>query len=81
MKALQGTGVALITPFNEDLSVDFDGLKNLIEHVSTHVDYLVVHGTTGETATTTTTEKKQIFDFIKANNTMAVIGNFLLVSH
>lgn len=68
MKALQGTGVALVTPFKEDLSVDFEGLKRLIAHVSTHVDYLVVHGTTGEAATTTTEEKKAIFDFVKANN-------------
>ena len=68
MKALQGTGVALVTPFKEDLSVDFEGLKRLIIHVSAHVDYLVVHGTTGEAATTTTEEKKAIFDFIKENN-------------
>ncbi|GAB5523802.1 MAG: 4-hydroxy-tetrahydrodipicolinate synthase [Roseivirga sp.] len=69
MEALHGTGVALVTPFNDDLSVDFDGLKRLIEHVSPVVDYLVVHGTTGETATTTSAEKKAIFDFVKANNT------------
>lgn len=69
MRALQGTGVALVTPFNDDLSVDFDGLKKLIEHVSPSVDYLVVHGTTGESATTTSAEKKAIFDFIKAHNT------------
>lgn len=68
MKVLQGTGVALVTPFNEDLSVDFDGLKNLIKHVSSDVDYLVIHGTTGEAATTTSEEKNAIFDFIKANN-------------
>ncbi|MCE7993227.1 MAG: 4-hydroxy-tetrahydrodipicolinate synthase [Roseivirga sp.] len=69
MRALQGTGVALITPFNEDLSVDFDGLKNLLKHVSKAVDYLVIHGTTGEAATTTQEEKTAIFDFIRNNNT------------
>lgn len=68
MKALQGTGVALVTPFNEDLSVDFDGLKRLIKHVSSDADYLVVHGTTGESTTTTSAEQKAIFDFVKANN-------------
>lgn len=69
MIALQGTGVALVTPFNDDLSVDFDGLKKLIAHVSPSVDYLVVHGTTGESATTTSAEKKAIFDFVKEHNT------------
>lgn len=69
MRALQGTGVALVTPFNEDLSVDFDGLKNLLKYVSKSVDYLVIHGTTGEAATTTQEEKKAIFDFIRNNNT------------
>lgn len=69
MEVLHGTGVALVTPFNEDLSVDFEGLKNLIVHVSPAVDYLVIHGTTGEAATTTSAEKKAIFNFIKANNT------------
>lgn len=68
MKALQGTGVALVTPFNEDFSIDFDGLDRLISHVSPFVDYLVVHGTTGEASTTTFEEKKQIFDFIKSHN-------------
>jgi 4-hydroxy-tetrahydrodipicolinate synthase len=68
MKALQGTGVALVTPFNEDFSIDFDGLERLISHVSPFVDYLVVHGTTGEASTTTFEEKKQIFDFIKSHN-------------
>ena len=50
MKALQGTGVALVTPFSIDGSIDFDGLKNLLEFTGEHVDYFVVLGTTGETA-------------------------------
>ena len=42
MQALRGTGVALVTPFKEDLSIDFDGLSTLIEHcVSGGVNYLV----------------------------------------
>ena len=58
---MRGTGVALVTPFNKELKVDFQGLQKLLEHV-THgrVDYLVVHGTTGEAATTTPEEKSDI---------------------
>ncbi|MBW3469384.1 4-hydroxy-tetrahydrodipicolinate synthase [Arthrospiribacter ruber] len=61
MLKLKGTGVALITPFNEDYSVDFDGLKNVISHVTQGgADYLVVMGTTGESATLTKEEKKEV---------------------
>ena len=68
MKALQGTGVALVTPFSIDGSIDFDGLKNLLEFTGEHVDYFVVLGTTGETATCTKNEKAAILSFIKGNN-------------
>ena len=45
MKELIGTGVALITPFNEDLSIDIEGLKNVLNHsINNGVDYLVVGG-------------------------------------
>jgi 4-hydroxy-tetrahydrodipicolinate synthase len=61
MNAFKGTGVALITPFHEDYSIDFDSLKRLINHViSGGVDYLVILGTTGEAATLTSSEKKII---------------------
>lgn len=61
MNAFKGTGVALITPFHEDYSIDFDSLKRLIDHViSGGVDYLVVLGTTGEATTLTSAEKKQV---------------------
>ena len=61
MNAFKGTGVALITPFHDDHSIDFDSLKRLIDHVvSGGVDYLVVLGTTGESATLTSAEKKQV---------------------
>jgi 4-hydroxy-tetrahydrodipicolinate synthase len=47
-----GTGVALVTPFNNDRSVDYDSLAKVVEHtLSGGVEYLVVLGTTGETAT------------------------------
>jgi 4-hydroxy-tetrahydrodipicolinate synthase len=61
MLNLYGTGVALITPMNEDFSIDFIGLEKLINHVvAGAVDYLVVQGTTGESATMTKAEKKQV---------------------
>lgn len=61
MKELLGTGVALVTPFNEDKSVDFDGLKRLVNfQIDNGVNYLVVLGTTGEPATLTSEEKEQV---------------------
>lgn len=61
MNAFKGTGVALVTPFHDDQTIDFDSLKKLIDHVvSGGVDYLVVLGTTGESATLTSAEKKQV---------------------
>lgn len=87
MNKFQGTGVALVTPFNTDGSVDYNGLKNLINHlVDGGVDYLVSLGTTGETATMTKEEKKKVWAYtaeinnkrlplvagIGGNNTLAV---------
>jgi 4-hydroxy-tetrahydrodipicolinate synthase len=64
MNKFHGTGVALITPFNTDGSVDYEGLKKLINHlVEGGIDYLVSLGTTGETATLTKDEKKKIWEF------------------
>lgn len=70
MNKLTGTGVALITPFNNDLSVDADSLTGLVENlINNGIDYLVVLGTTGEVATLTKDEKKQVIEtVIKANN-------------
>lgn len=65
MTIMKGTGVALITPFKKDLSIDFDALSNIIENcISGGVNYLVALGTTGETATLNETEKNQIYKFI-----------------
>ncbi|KRT15783.1 4-hydroxy-tetrahydrodipicolinate synthase [Pedobacter ginsenosidimutans] len=87
MNKFQGTGVALVTPFNTDGSVDYNGLKNLINHlVDGGIDYLVSLGTTGETATMTKDEKKKVWAYtaeinnnrlplvagIGGNNTLAV---------
>ena len=64
-----GVAPALITPMFADGQVDFQGLKRLIQHVTDGgVDYLVVHGTTGESATTNKNEQKAILDFIKEHN-------------
>lgn len=60
-----GTGIALITPFKKDLSIDFDALSNIIEHcISGGVEYLVALGTTGESVTLTKDEKKKIYQFV-----------------
>lgn len=56
----KGTGVALVTPFNVDGSVDEAGLRKLVDYqVENGTDFLVVHGSTGEAATLTEEEKKQ----------------------
>ncbi len=65
----KGVGVALVTPFTENLDIDFDGLKKLIEFVSEGgSDYLVVNGTTGESPTTNFEEKQALLKFTKENN-------------
>jgi 4-hydroxy-tetrahydrodipicolinate synthase len=64
MNKFHGTGVALVTPFKADGSVDFDGLKNLINYlVDGKVEYLVSLGTTGEASTLNKDEKKKIWEF------------------
>jgi 4-hydroxy-tetrahydrodipicolinate synthase len=68
MKKLYGTGVALVTPFDQSLQVDYKALKKLLRHTAKGVDYYVVMGTTGESATTTPEEKKDILTFVKENN-------------
>jgi len=61
---LKGTGVAIITPFRKDSSIDFLSLEKLINHVLNNgVDYLVVLGTTGEVSTLNRDEKKAILNF------------------
>jgi len=68
MKKLHGTGVALVTPFKSDNSIDFKSLKILLEHTAKGVDYYVVQGTTGESATTTSKEKDAILKYVIENN-------------
>lgn len=86
----KGTGVAIITPFRDDLSIDFKALETLVEYQITNgIDYLVVLGTTGETATLTADEKRAVVDMvidvaagrvpvvigIGGNNTQAVVND------
>ena len=62
---LKGMGVALITPFKEDESIDFEDLSKILEfQIQNGTDYLVVLGTTAETPTLTETEKTQIIRFV-----------------
>lgn len=62
---LKGMGVALITPFKEDETIDFDSLARLVEHqIKNGTDYLVVCGTTAETPTLTEAEKEEIKRFV-----------------
>jgi 4-hydroxy-tetrahydrodipicolinate synthase len=69
MDKITGTGVALITPFNEDFSIDFVSLEKLINHqIDGGVDYLVVMGTTGESVVLSKSEKREVVDFCKKIN-------------
>ncbi len=85
-------GVALITPFKSDKSIDFDAFARLLEYqIKNGVDYLVVLGTTAETPTLTAEERKQVREFVAnrvagrvplvlgigGNNTMGVIDEIL----
>jgi 4-hydroxy-tetrahydrodipicolinate synthase len=88
---LKGTGVALVTPFKKDQSIDFEALENLIEiQIKGGIDYIVTLGTTGESVTLTEKEKVEVFNFtvekvngrlpivigIGGNNTASVIEAF-----
>lgn len=87
-KNLSGTGVAIVTPFNKDGSVDYESLQNLVEHIIVNkVDFIVALGTTSEAATLNEQEKTKVVECvikqtekrvpivigIGGNNTAAVI--------
>lgn len=95
MEKIKGTGVALITPFNVDKTIDYKGLENLLNHViDGGVDYLVLMGTTGESATLSKAEKIEVVNFCKkinmerlpivlgigGNNTMQVVEDVQLAN-
>jgi 4-hydroxy-tetrahydrodipicolinate synthase len=64
-----GAGVAIVTPFFENKEIDFESLKKLVQHqIQGGTDYLVVQGTTGESATLTAEEKMQVLDTVIKEN-------------
>lgn len=69
-ESFMGTGVALVTPFSPDKSVDYEALDRVVNHViGGGVEYVVVLGTTGEIATLSKEEKKQVVkQVIKSTN-------------
>lgn len=72
----KGLGVALITPFKEDLSIDYDGLKKVIDHIiNGGADYIVVLGTTAETPSLSPAERKEIRNFVRnyVNNRIPLV--------
>ena len=70
-----GSGVALVTPFNEDFSVDYKSLENIVEFtLSNGADFLVVLGTTSEAPTLTKGEKSEVLKtIIKVSRTAALL--------
>lgn len=69
MKQFVGTGVALVTPFDENKNIDLEALIRLVNYqIDNGIDYLVVQGTTGEPATLTAKERAQVRSTIIATN-------------
>ena len=70
MTKFKGTGIAIITPFHSDLSIDHDALSKLVDYnISNGIDYIVIQGTTGESVTINSEEKKEIIaTIVSANN-------------
>jgi 4-hydroxy-tetrahydrodipicolinate synthase len=77
-KKFRGTGVAIVTPFKNDSSIDFAALGRVVNHViSGGVNYIVVMGTTGESVTLSKEEKKAIISYVvevNASRVPLVIG-------
>lgn len=78
MKKFKGTGVAIVTPFKNDSSIDFAAFGRVVNHViKGGVNYIVVLGTTGESATISKDEKKAVICYIKEaidNRVPLVVG-------
>jgi 4-hydroxy-tetrahydrodipicolinate synthase len=65
MKKFRGTGVAIVTPFNNDSSIDFTALGRVINHViNGGVNYIVALGTTGESVTLSKEEKRAVISYV-----------------
>lgn len=66
MKKFKGTGVAVVTPFKNDSSIDFSALGRVINHViQGGINYIVVLGTTGESVTLTKDEKQAVVSYVR----------------
>ena len=69
MNQFKGVGVALITPFDKDENIDYNGLEKLVNHcLEGGVDYLVVMGTTGENPVLSTQEKLDVLKHVQKVN-------------
>ena len=69
IKKFIGTGVALITPFNKDFSIDYNSLEKLVEfNISNGIDYLVINGTTGESPTISSSERELLINSVVSVN-------------
>ncbi len=69
MNKFKGTGVALVTPFNQDMSIDTTALKRLVkEQIQGGTDFLVVQGTTGESPTLSASEKQLVLNTVLEEN-------------
>jgi 4-hydroxy-tetrahydrodipicolinate synthase len=65
IKKFKGTGVAIVTPFKNDSSIDFAALGRIVNHtIDGSINYIVVMGTTGESATLTKDEKKAVLSYV-----------------
>ena len=65
----KGSGVALVTPFHTDNSIDFDALRKLVRlQIEGGIDFLVVQGTTGESPTLTSNEKLEVIKTVIEEN-------------
>ncbi len=73
MNQFKGSGVALVTPFLADMSIDYPALRRLVrEQIAGGINFLVVQGTTGESPTLTVDEKKKVLETVQEENNGAL---------
>ncbi len=73
----KGSGVAIVTPFKKDMSINYDKMSELVDyHIKNNTDAIIVSGTTGESSTLSNDEKKQVIKFVveKVNKKIPVIA-------
>jgi len=69
MNQFKGSGVALVTPFSADMSIDYPALRRLVrEQINGGINFLVVQGTTGESPTLSADEKKKVLETVMEEN-------------